>query len=147
MVTEELCQLIVRRMYGAECTVTTTLSPDGDSASTFHVAHTNAVSREDLYDEMLLTFDIADIDAAISWLKVRKFIVAFGFGLAAPEMGYELTEKGAHYGASAQMPGEDRKRLSSSVVKVEPEIYGISLDAREIWWRIRRIWNRGRQKA
>ena len=142
MVTEELCQLIVRRMYGATCTATMTLSPGADSESTSHVTHSNAISREDLYDEMLLKFDITDIDAAISWLKVRKFIFAFGFGMAMPEMGYELTDKGAQYGATGEMPEDDRRRLSAKVMKVEPEIYGISLNPKEIWWWIRRIWNR-----
>jgi hypothetical protein len=138
MVTEEICQEIVSRMHGQTCTVTRTVSPGGANESSSSVIHEHAVSRRDLYDELLLRFDIRDIDDAISWLKVRDFLTSFGFGLSAPEMGYELTEKGIAYGTSKQMDDADLRRLSSKVLSVKPSMYGISLNLKEAWWRIRK---------
>jgi hypothetical protein len=100
------------------------------------------VSRVDLYNDLLLKFDIREIDDAVSWLKVRGFMSAFGIGLMAPEMGYQLTDKGIGYGASRVMDDQDRRRLSSSPVSVKPELYGVSVNLKEVWWRIRRFFGR-----
>jgi hypothetical protein len=87
---------------------------------------------------MLLSSDIREIDDAISWLKIRGFITAFGFGLMAPEMGYELTPKGIEYGTSHTMSQEDLRRLSSKAISVKPGMYGVSLNPKEIMWRIKK---------
>jgi len=138
MVTEELCQQIVARMHGKSCALTRTLHPSGGLESTLQSVHRQAVSRDDLYGELLLKFDIREIDDAVSWLKVRGFISAFGVGMAS-EMGFELTEKGIRYGSSRMMDDQDRRRLSSRPVSVNPELYGVSVNLKEVWWRIRRI--------
>ncbi len=144
MVTEQLCEAIVASMYRRSCTATSTMLPGTPDQKVTTVAHDHAVSRQDLYDNLLLKFDIREIDDAISWLKVRGYIGAFGFGLAVPEMGYELTPKGISYGESHKMSQEDLARLSSTAISVKPEIYGISLNPKELWWRIRK-WFRSRR--
>jgi hypothetical protein len=142
MVTEELCQKIVARMYGSSCTATRTFFPDSATETRTEVVHQHSMSRHDLYDELLLQFDIREVDDAISWLKVRGFVAAFGFGLMAPEMGYSLTDKGIRYGESRTMDDEDRQRLSARTITVNPEAYGVRLNLKEMWWRARRYFQR-----
>jgi hypothetical protein len=62
-------------------------------------------------------------------------------------MGYELTPKGRLYGESGEMADDDRQRLSGKIVNIEPELYGVSVKPRELWWRVKRIFlRRGKRK-
>ena len=146
MVTEEICRAIVKHMFGAGCTLSNTLLPDGADPIASRVAFQHAIARQDLYDGMLRQFDVRAIEDAIAWLQVRGFVSAFGLGLS-PAMGYELTPKGQLYGESGEMADDDRRRLSGKIVNKEPEFYGVTVKPRELLWRVKRIFlRRGKRK-
>ena len=142
MVTERIILAIAAALYGKACTTKRTIDGSGpDEQSNPHASrsqHEHASSAQALYDDLLLSFDVGEIQSAIHWMKLRGFISAFGFGIIAPEMGYQLTEKGIRYAESKVMPEEDSRRLSGKALSVKPGMYGITLDPKELWWRIKK---------
>ncbi len=97
----------------------------------------NAISKSCIYNELMLSYDIGDIQNVILWLEYRGYITSFGYGTIAPEMGYELKEKGIAYANTLVMADEDKERLSATTVSVQPSIYGVSINRKEVWWRIK----------
>jgi len=111
--------------------------PDSSNKIIQSNKYDNAISKSDLYNELMLSYDVGEIQDVILWLEYRGFITSFGYGMIAPIMGYELTEKGITYANTLEMEKEDMKRLSSKTMSIKPGIYGISINPMEIWWRIK----------
>ena len=137
MVTEKIIQDIVKLMYGKSCITTQTLYPDSENPKVHSRKHENAIGKNDLYNELMLSYDVGEIRNAVLWLDYRGFIGVFGYGRMAPEMGYNLTEKGVKYATSIKLEKEDKIRLSTKAFTINPGIYGIKLNPKEIWWRIK----------
>lgn len=142
MVTEQIIQIVINILHGRTCVSTKTILPDSENPSVSKSTFENAMSKIDLFDELLLSYDIGEIESAISWLKLRGYLNPFGFGMMAPEMGYQLTNKGTEYAKTNNMLQEDILRLSGKAVSIKPSVYGISINLKEIWWRIKKKWNR-----
>ena len=76
------------------------------------------------------------------WMRLRGFISSFGWGLVAPDLGYQLTAKGEALAKSRTLPQEDLQRLSGKALTIKPAIYGVSLDPKELRWRTKKLFRR-----
>jgi hypothetical protein len=146
MVTERIILAIAGALRGSACTTRRTLdlsdTSEPSNPQTSESRYENALPTNDLYDKLLLSFDINEIQGAILWMKLRGYVTTFGYGIIAPEMGLQLTDKGRKFADSKVMPEEDHRRLSGRTVSVKPSMYGITLDPKEIWWRIKKMFSR-----
>lgn len=146
MVTERIILAIVDALHNQRCTSKQTLDlsePGEGSEPKVNIAnYDHALPANDLYDALLVSYDINDIQGAILWMKLRGYLSAFGWGIMAPEMGYQLTGKGVALASSRVMPEEDLRRLSGRAISVKPTVYGVSLDPREAWWRLKKFFGR-----
>ena len=148
MVNERIILAIANALHHRACTTDRTLDLNSGNAPanplTKPAKYENALPTNDLYETLLLSYDVNDIQGALLWMKLRGYLGAFGWGVGAPEMGYQLTEKGVALATSRKMPRENLQRLSGKTVSVKPAIYGISLDLKEIWWRVRKAFRTSR---
>ena len=147
MVNERIILAIVDAFHDRACTTRRALDLSGPAEPpdpiTDAAKYDNALPTNDLYDTLLLSHDVNDIQGALLWMKLRGYLSAFGWGLS-PEMGYQLTEKGVALARSRLVPQEDLKRLSGKAISVKPAIYGVSLDPKELWWRVKKVFRKGR---
>ncbi len=142
MVTERIILSIAETLKDRMCVTRSSSGGVGaketNDSSTVESRQANALPKDALYDSLLLSHDVSDIEHAIGWMKLRGYISTFGWGFS-PEMGYQLTEKGVTLANSRVLPAEDVRRLSSRAITVKPAIYGISLDPKELWWRVKKM--------
>ncbi len=146
MVTERVVLAIVDALHNRRCTSKQTLdlseSGEGSEPKVSIASYNHALPVNDLHHALLVSYDINDVQGAILWMKLRGYLSAFGWGIMAPEMGYQLTDKGLTLASSRVMPEEDLRRLSGRALFVKPAVYGISLDPKEAWWRVKKFFGR-----
>jgi hypothetical protein len=143
VVTERIILSIAEALHDRTCTSQRTLDLSGsDEPSnpiTDKATYEHALSTNVLYDKLLVSYDVSDIQGALLWMKLRGYVSTFGWGIVAPEMGYQLTDKGVALAQSRAMPREDMQRLSGKAISVKPAMYGVSLDLKELWWRTKKL--------
>jgi hypothetical protein len=59
-------------------------------------------------------------------------------------MAYQLTAKGVAVATDRRLSSDDQLRIRQPAVSLEPEIYGVRVNLKEIWWRIRKFLRGGR---
>jgi len=115
MVSEKICLEILRLVLGKDVMMTRTGSPGTKDEKVSTSVTENAIMESDLYRPLLAMYDLNNIEAAIRWLQLGKFLGRTEWGLRGP-WAFTLTEKGVRAAKEGRFPDEDRKLL----YQVEP---------------------------
>ena len=91
----------------------------------------NAIVAGLLKGELVLKHRPEDIEDTIYFMKHRRYLKTHGYGIAAPELAYGLTDKALEVVQSQKLPDEEEKAFQESLWDINPKVYGFGLNMRE----------------
>jgi len=107
MVSEQICLDIIRSLYGRTSVMTRTWNDSGKPV-TERSEEKNALTDADLVRPLLGKYELAEIDAALRWLKLGAYISRTQWGLRGPWV-HVLTEKGVEVATAGRFPDDERR--------------------------------------
>jgi hypothetical protein len=107
MITETLCLEILRLLHNHDTTCTRTFNRDAPDEPLV-TKSTEQHSRTDagLVRPLLSRYDLADVDAAIRWLKLGEYVSRTQWGMGGPWV-HTLQPRGVEVADAGRFPDED----------------------------------------
>jgi hypothetical protein len=146
VVSERLVVSIAGALIGQHCSLRSESgsslsdSPGSSEGTGAHLE--NAAGTDHINEALLVDFDLAEIREGLLWMSTRGLLSAHGWGHVV--MAYQLTAKGVAVATDRRLSSDDQLRIRQPAVSLEPEIYGVRVNLKEIWWRIRKFLRGGR---